>query len=104
VLARKVRRQLLAPLTAIQQAERDGNDTTTADPAWTSLRPTPAYPECPSGHGFVSFLGAVGDVVAEEEFATHADALAWAADAEQGEDVQRVGTPGRRGTCAGRVP
>jgi hypothetical protein len=36
------------------------------------------------------FLDAMGDVVAEEEFAQHADALAWAEDAEQDEDVQRV--------------
>jgi hypothetical protein len=42
------------PVTAIQQADRDGNDTTTADPAWTSLRPAPPYPDNPSGHGCVS--------------------------------------------------
>jgi hypothetical protein len=42
------------PLTAIQQADRDGNDATTADPAWSSLRPAPAYPEYPSGHGCLS--------------------------------------------------
>jgi hypothetical protein len=36
------------------------------------------------------FLDAMGDVVAEEEFALHADALAWAEDAERDEDVQRV--------------
>ena len=42
------------PVTAIQQADRDGNDATTADPAWTSLRPAPPYPDNPSGHGCVS--------------------------------------------------
>ena len=42
------------PVTAIQQADRDGNDATAADPAWTSLRPSPAYPDNPSGHGCVS--------------------------------------------------
>jgi hypothetical protein len=42
------------PLTAIQQADRDGNDATTADPAWSSLRPAPAYPEYPSGHACLS--------------------------------------------------
>ena len=36
------------------------------------------------------FLDAMGDVVAEEEFTEHADALAWAEDAERDEDVQRV--------------
>ena len=36
------------------------------------------------------FLDAMGDVVAEDEFAEHADALAWAEDPERDEDVQRV--------------
>jgi hypothetical protein len=36
------------------------------------------------------FLDAMGDVVAEEEFARHADALAWAEDADRDVDVQRV--------------
>ncbi len=39
------------PQTAVQQADRDGNPATTADPAWTSFRPAPFYPEYPSGHG-----------------------------------------------------
>jgi hypothetical protein len=42
------------PVTAIHEADRDGNAATTADPGWTSLRPAPAYPEYPSGHGCVS--------------------------------------------------
>ena len=42
------------PVTAIQQADRDGNPATTADPAWTPFRPAPAYPEYPSGHGCVT--------------------------------------------------
>jgi hypothetical protein len=42
------------PLTAIHHAEGDGNDETTADPSWNSLRPAPAYPEYPSGHACVS--------------------------------------------------
>jgi hypothetical protein len=40
------------------------------------------------------FLDAMGDVVAEEEFDQHADAVAWAMtrewDDERDEDVQRV--------------
>ena len=36
------------------------------------------------------FLDAMGDVVAEEEFAEHADALGWAEDEQREEDVQRV--------------
>jgi hypothetical protein len=42
------------PLTAIQQAERDGNPATSADPSWNSFRPAPPYPEYPSGHGCIS--------------------------------------------------
>jgi hypothetical protein len=36
------------------------------------------------------FLDAMGDVVAQEEFPSHAEALAWAEDDEREEDVQRV--------------
>jgi hypothetical protein len=36
------------------------------------------------------FLDAMGDVVAEGEFARHEDALAWAEDGDREEDVQRV--------------
>jgi hypothetical protein len=36
------------------------------------------------------FLDAMGDVVAEHEFAEHAQALAWAEDDANDEDVQRV--------------
>jgi hypothetical protein len=42
------------PETAIHQADRDGNPATAPDPAWTSFRPSPPYPEYPSGHGCVS--------------------------------------------------
>jgi hypothetical protein len=42
------------PVTAIQQADRDGNEATTADPAWTSLGAAPPHPENPSGHGCLS--------------------------------------------------
>jgi hypothetical protein len=42
------------PVTAIQQADRDGNPATAPDPTWTSLRPAPPYPENPSGHGCLS--------------------------------------------------
>jgi hypothetical protein len=36
------------------------------------------------------FLDAMGDVVAEHEFTEHAEALAWAEDDADDEDVQRV--------------
>ncbi len=37
------------PQTAIQQAGLDGNPATVADASWTSLIPTPGYPDPPSG-------------------------------------------------------
>ena len=41
------------PQTAIQQAATDGNPATVADPSWTSLIPTPGYPDPPSGFNCV---------------------------------------------------
>jgi len=38
------------PQTAIRLAADDGNPDTTADPNWTSLFPTPGYPDQPSGY------------------------------------------------------
>jgi hypothetical protein len=50
------------PDTAIRNAESDGNDATSADPAWEPLRsPTPAHPEYPSGHAL--FTGAAEAVL-----------------------------------------
>ena len=37
------------PITAIAEAESDGNPATEADPDWTPLAATPPYPEHPSG-------------------------------------------------------
>ena len=37
------------PITAIHEAEADGNPATEADPGWTPLVATPPYPEHPSG-------------------------------------------------------
>ncbi|MGY1663826.1 vanadium-dependent haloperoxidase [Geodermatophilus sp. SYSU D00705] len=42
------------PVTAIHEADRDGNPATAPDPGWTSLVPAPPYPENPSGHGCIS--------------------------------------------------
>jgi hypothetical protein len=39
------------PVTAIQHADIDGNDLTTADPTWTPLLTTPNHPEYPAAHG-----------------------------------------------------
>jgi hypothetical protein len=38
------------PVTAIQQGELDGNPRTEGDPNWTSLIPSPPYPDHPSGY------------------------------------------------------
>ena len=48
---------LWRPVTAIREAERDGNPETTADPAWLSLIPNPPYPTYP---GNMTCMGAVG--------------------------------------------
>ena len=38
------------PITAIRNAASDGNDLTTADPAWEPLLTTPPVPDYPSAH------------------------------------------------------
>ena len=45
----KARYSSWRPITAIQQAASDGNPATEAEPGWTSLLPSPPYPEHPSG-------------------------------------------------------
>lgn len=42
------------PITAIREADTDGNPATVADPSWTPLFATPPFPEHPSGHTCVS--------------------------------------------------
>ena len=49
------------PITAIQQAGTDGNDSTSADPAWQSLLITPPFPEYVSGHS--TFSGAAAEIL-----------------------------------------
>jgi hypothetical protein len=39
------------PITAIREADTDGNPATAPDAAWTPLIDTPPYPDWPSGHG-----------------------------------------------------
>ncbi|WP_336489445.1 vanadium-dependent haloperoxidase [Methylobacterium nigriterrae] len=47
------------PITAIQEANTDGNPATTADPDWTPLLPTtPDHPEYTSGHAVIGALAA----------------------------------------------
>ncbi|MEU1054866.1 vanadium-dependent haloperoxidase [Streptomyces sp. NPDC005876] len=38
------------PITAIREADTDGNPATRADPTWEPLLPTPAHPDYLSGH------------------------------------------------------
>jgi hypothetical protein len=42
------------PITAIHEADRDGNPATVADANWTPLFATPPFPEHPSGHTCIS--------------------------------------------------
>jgi hypothetical protein len=46
------------PVTAIREADTDGNPLTTADPAWTPLFATPPFPDYTSGHSTFSAAGA----------------------------------------------
>lgn len=46
------------PVTAIQQADRDGNPETVADPGWLPLISTPPFPSFPSGHSTFSAAAA----------------------------------------------
>ena len=41
---------LWRPVTAIREAERDGNPATVADPSWLALIPTPPYPTYPGNY------------------------------------------------------
>jgi hypothetical protein len=46
----KLKYGLWRPITAINLADTDGNDDTTADPSWTPLLVTPPYPDYVSGY------------------------------------------------------
>ena len=52
------------PITAIRNAEEDGNKATAADPAWEPLIGTPNHPEYPCAH--CSFAGAFAEVLKSE--------------------------------------
>jgi hypothetical protein len=49
------------PITAIREADTDGNPATTRDPNWTPLIVTPGFPEYPAGHtcGSGALVGAL---------------------------------------------
>jgi hypothetical protein len=42
------------PASAINLADTDGNDATTADPSWVPLGPVPNHPEYPAAHGCIA--------------------------------------------------
>jgi hypothetical protein len=60
------------PITAIREADTDGNPRTEPDPTWLPLVGNPAYPEHPSGH--LGLSGAIGKTL-RQFFGT--DRLAW---------------------------
>jgi hypothetical protein len=46
----KLRYDFWRPVTAIRNADKDGNDATMRNPAWAPLLPTPNFQEYPCGH------------------------------------------------------
>jgi hypothetical protein len=63
--------QAWRPVTAIRNADKDGNPNTTADPAWQSVLPVPGHPEYPSQHG--CFTAAFSDTLAAVLNTDHLD-------------------------------
>jgi PAP2 superfamily len=51
------------PVTAVRQADTDGNDATEPDPTWSPQLVTPGHPEYPSAHGCVT--GAYAHAIAD---------------------------------------
>jgi membrane-associated phospholipid phosphatase len=51
------------PITAIAEADGDGNPSTLADPDWLPLLETPPFPEFTSGHS--TFSGAAAAVLSQ---------------------------------------
>jgi hypothetical protein len=60
------------PITAIREADVDGNPATVADPAWLPLIPTPPYTEHSSGHAALS-----GSIVATLQDFFGTDRIGW---------------------------
>jgi hypothetical protein len=63
--------QFWRPITAIRNADKDGNSDTTADPGWQSLLPVPGHPEYPSQHG--CFTAGFSDALAAALHTKHLD-------------------------------
>jgi PAP2 superfamily len=60
------------PITAIHEAETDGNRATEADSTWEPLVANPPYPDHPSGH-----LGVSGSFVETLQDFFHTDHMTW---------------------------
>ena len=63
--------QFWRPITAIQNADKDNNPDTTADPTWQALLGVPGHPEYPSQHG--CFTAAFSDTLAAALHTQHID-------------------------------
>jgi hypothetical protein len=63
--------QFWRPITAIRNADKDGNPDTTADPTWQALLGVPGHPEYPSQHG--CFTAAFSDALAAALHTNHLD-------------------------------
>jgi hypothetical protein len=63
--------QFWRPITAIRNADKDGNPDTTADPTWQALLPVPGHPEYPSQHG--CFTAGFSDALAAALHTKHLD-------------------------------
>jgi len=63
--------QFWRPITAIRNADKDGNPDTTADPAWQALLGVPGHPEYPSQHG--CFTAGFSDALAAALHTKHVD-------------------------------
>ena len=59
------------PITAIRNADKDGNPDTAADPAWQALQPVPGHPEYPSQHA--CFTAGFTDALAGALHTKHVD-------------------------------
>jgi hypothetical protein len=60
------------PITAIREADTDGNPATEPDPTWEPLIATPPYPDHPSGH-----LGLSGSFIETLQDFFNTDRIAW---------------------------
>jgi len=63
--------QFWRPITAIRNADKDGNPDTTADPGWQALLGVPGHPEYPSQHG--CFTAGFTDALAAALHTKHID-------------------------------